>query len=176
MDLLSHFGYQPAGSLTDADMVDVQTCVDKLTTLWKRLMPTCPVKVHAWQHLVEDLERLRGLKEYDDSNIEVYHQVMKKHNRRVGNLGDFQKKTKSILKSEATSGKRQVQEAHGMVEDNRKRNKRTRIDSKQQQTAMNRSEYLKSILELPMIEEEFPTLEELSKLYHLQHQQEEEDD
>ena len=126
--------------------------------------------------MVEDLERLRGLKEYDDSNIEVYHQVMKKHNRRVGNLGDFQKKTKSILKSEKTSSKRQVQEAHGLVEANRKRNKRTRIDSKQQQSALNRSEYLKSILGLPPIQEEFPSLDELSKLYHLQHHQQEEED
>jgi soluble cytochrome b562 len=99
MDLLSHFAYQPAGTLTDVNMVDVQKCVDRLTALWKKLMPTIPVKVHSWQHLVEDLERLRGMKEYDDSGIEVYHQVMKKHHRRVGNLGNFEKKINSILKA-----------------------------------------------------------------------------
>ena len=81
MDLLSHYAYQPAGTLTDDDMVDVRKCVDRLTDLWLKIMPTVPVKVHSWQHLVEDLERLRGLKEYDDSGIEVYHQVMKKHHR-----------------------------------------------------------------------------------------------
>jgi hypothetical protein len=171
MDLLSHFAYQPSGTLTDADMVDVRKCVDRLTKLWLKLMPTVPVKVHSWQHLVEDLERLRGMKEYDDSGIEVYHQVMKKHHRRVGNLGNFEKKIKSILKSEATSGKRQVQEAEAMVEANRKRNKKTRLDSRKQQNKANRSEYLKSILELPPIQQEFPTLDELSKLYHLQEQQ-----
>jgi hypothetical protein len=171
MDLLSHFAYQPSGTLTDADMVDVRKCVDRLTKLWLKLMPTVPVKVHSWQHLVEDLERLRGMKEYDDSGIEVYHQVMKKHHRRVGNLGNFEKKIKSILKSEATSGKRQVQEAEAMVEANRKRNKKTRLDSRKQQNQVNRLEYLKSILELPPIQEEFPTLDELSKLYHLQEQQ-----
>jgi hypothetical protein len=147
-----------------------------LTDLWLKLMPTVPVKVHSWQHLVEDLERLRGMKEYDDSGIEVYHQVMKKHHRRVGNLGNFEKKINSILKAEATSGKRQVQEAEAMVEANRKRNKKTRMDSRKQQNQVNRLEYLKSILELPPIQEEFPTLDELSKLYHVQEQQQQDNE
>jgi hypothetical protein len=64
------------------------------------------------------------MKEYDDSGIEVYHQVMKKHHRRVGNLGNFEKKINSILKAEATSGKRQVQEADAIVEANRKKETR----------------------------------------------------
>ena len=58
-----------------------------------------------------------------------------------------------------------------MVEANRKRNKKTRLDSRKQQSQVDRVEYLKSILELPPITEEFPSLDELSKLYHLQEQQ-----
>jgi hypothetical protein len=63
-----------------------------------------------------------------------------------------------------------------MVEANRKRNKKTRLDSRKQQNQVNRLEYLKSILELPPIIEDFPTLDELSKLYHLQEQQQQDDE
>ena len=60
-----------------------------------------------------------------------------------------------------------------VVEANRKKNKKTRLDIRKQQNQVNRSEYLKSILELPLIQQEFPTLDELSKLYHLQQEEEE---
>ena len=46
VDLISHFGYQPFGSLSDEDLEAANKTVTLAADLWKRLMPTVPIKVH----------------------------------------------------------------------------------------------------------------------------------
>lgn len=170
MDLLSHYCYQPYGSLTDGDLTDAKTCVGRLTLLWKNIMPTVPVKVHMWQHLLSDLQRFRGLKSHNDSHIERAHQVGVKDNRRYCGLRNFQMKTEAILKGRATVQKSEVQSMLKDTEDKQRRNKKPRVDSKEQVSVTARQVYLRSILNLPPTVEKFPSLDELAKL-SLQHQQ-----
>ena len=165
-DVLSHKCYQPYGSLTDEDIADTKLCVNQMTNLWLKLMPTVPVKVHMWQHLLDDLEMHRGLKSHEESQIERAHQQGVKDRRRLGNLGCFQKKTKAGLKNLATAAKAEVV---AMVENTEKSRKRKRSspctlnDEKKEE----RLEYLKLIVMLEPIQDEFPSLLELSKR-HLQ--------
>ena len=116
MDALSHFAYQPYGSLTDSDLEDVTKCVRLATKLWENLLPTVPIKVHAWQHLVDDLHRLRGLKSHNEQAIERCHQEGKKHDRRLHCFRDFKKKTENILKLMETAKMKEVQEKHEETE------------------------------------------------------------
>ena len=37
-------------------------------------MQNVPPKVHMWQHLIDDLERTRGMLKLQESKIEVAHQ------------------------------------------------------------------------------------------------------
>ena len=97
MDLLSHYAYQPAGSLTDDDLSDAAKAVNLAAMLWLNVMPTVPMKVHSWQHLLEDLRRFRGLKYHHESHIERAHQIGKKHEKRLHCFRDFQKKTANVL-------------------------------------------------------------------------------
>lgn len=68
-DLLIHYTQQPFGTLTDTDMDNVRKLVGMLDRLWRRLLTTVRPKAHAWHHLVQDLERFRGLKHNQESKI-----------------------------------------------------------------------------------------------------------
>ena len=169
MDLLSHYCYQSYGSLSDQDLTDAKTCVCRLTQAWKNVMPTIPVKVHMWQHLVANLRRFRRLQNHNDSHIERAHQVGVKDNRRFCGLRNFKLKTEAILKSRATMRKQSVQSMLADTEAKRRRNKKQRVDSNQEETAIARTIYFQSILTLPPIIEKFPSLDELAQM-SLQHQ------
>ena len=56
MDVLSHFCYQPYGSITDSEMVNVRLLINKMDNLWRKLSANTPPKVHAWQHLADHLD------------------------------------------------------------------------------------------------------------------------
>ena len=78
MNILSHFCCQPHGSITDEEMVEIKDLVDKMDRLWRKLAKNVPPKVHTWHHLVQALDRFRGLKFHNESKIEVAHQVGKR--------------------------------------------------------------------------------------------------
>ena len=163
MDLISHFAYQPAGCLSDEDLKDAAEAVKLGSQLWVNLMPTVPMKVHAWQHLLEDLIRFRGLKYHHESNIERAHQIGKKHEQRLHCFRDFQKKTANIMKHTATADLPAVAAMHEDVES--KRRKRKRGDDEiadSEAKCVDRAVYLKEILMLPPITVKIPSLLELA--------------
>ena len=116
MDLLSHFCYQPMGSMTDDDVHMAEKTVRLARDLWYNLMPTIPMKVHMWTHLLEDLKRFRGLKSHNEHGIERAHQTGKKHDRRLACIRDFEKKHSNILRQTATAADPQVVAMHADTE------------------------------------------------------------
>ena len=92
MDLISHYCYQPYGSMSDADVENSEKAITLASELWLLLMPTIPMKIHAWQHLKEDLRQYRGMKSHNEQQIERTHQDGKKHDRRLRCFRDFEKK------------------------------------------------------------------------------------
>jgi len=152
-----------------------------LTKLWHRLMPTIPMKVHAWQHLLEDLKKYRGMKSHGEQQIEREHQKGKKHDKRLKCFfRDFEKKTMNILRHNATADSAQVQAMQEDTEAKRIRKKKKRkLEELEEGTiaiassgrrnsrrhSITRVAYLALILELPPIQDDFPSLLELAKLY-----------
>ena len=157
MDSISHFCYQPFGSMSDEDILDAKRCIHLATRLWHKLMPTIPMKVHAWQHLAEDLEKYRGMRSHHEQQIERAHQRGKKDERRLACLKDFEKKTNHILSQNATADSKEVQEMLADTEAKQIRRKRSKRVSTVDD-AGKRASYLKSILLLPEITETFPSL------------------
>jgi cell division protein FtsB len=165
-DVVSHYCYQPFGSLTDSDLAKLQVAVDRLVDLYLNLLPTCPMKLHMIAvHLVPHARQFRGLKSHHESHIERAHQQGVRDRRRLGVLGSFAKKTISALKTEATAGKSKVQDM--LADTQQRRKKRKSVDSLEEGAIgaqEERRDYLNGVLELPAIAENFPTLLELTKL------------
>ena len=163
MDLIAHYCYQPYGSMTNADVEDAKKAIKLATRMWQRLMPTIPMKVHAWQHLMDDLEKYRGLKSHHEQEIERAHQDGKKHERRFASLRDFKKKTEAGLRLNLTAVSAGVQ---AMVADTDAKSKARRGGRKRKADAISaeeedRADYLKSILQLPPLTSHFESLHEL---------------
>ena len=163
MDLMSHYSYQPYGSMTDCDIQDSTTTIKLATELWLKLMPTIPMKVHAWQHLADDLKQYKGMKSHNEQAIERAHQDGKKHDRRLKCFRDFEKKTHNILRKTATADLAEVQAKLKDTEDKKISRKRKKSLCDQQEADEERQAYLKSILKLPPIVNDFPRLLELLK-------------
>jgi hypothetical protein len=177
-DVVSHFCYQPFGSLSDSDLAKLQVAVDRLVDLYLKILPTCPMKLHMIAvHLVPHVRQFRGLKSHHESHIERAHQQGVRDSRRLGVLGSFAKKTISALKTEATANKPEVL---AMVRDtNQKKIKRpgrkrkaAALEEQRATDGGSRLDYLNGILELPAIVEEFPSLLELAKESFLKDQDE----
>jgi hypothetical protein len=172
-DVVSHYCYQPYGSLSDRDLVKLELGVDRLVDLYLKLLPNCPMKLHMIaNHLVPHMKRFRGLKSHHESHIERAHQQGVRDSRRLGVLGSYERKTVSALKTEATGNKAEVM---AMVADtNQKKIKRPGRKRKAADALLeekgappaggSRQEYLNGVLELPAIVAEFPSLLELAKL------------
>mgnify|MGYP000204837613 CR=1 FL=1 len=91
-DALIHCCQQAFGTLTNDDMANVRKLVCLLDRLWRQMFETVPPKAHAWWHLIDDLERLRGLKHHQESKIEVSHQVGKPVDLLFRAVNDIEKK------------------------------------------------------------------------------------
>ena len=103
-NLLSHYCYQPYGSMNDADIVKACDCIDKMDHLWRKLSHNVPPMVHAWQHLKQDLRRLRGMKYHQESPVERAHQIGERSNQRFRALaGSTERKIQNELKWDANS-------------------------------------------------------------------------
>ena len=157
MDLIAHYCYQPFGSMSDAQVSDSKKTIRLATLLWKRLMPTIPMKVHAWQHLAEDLERYRGLKTHNEEAMERAHQAGMKDDYRLHAVRNFKVKTLSVLKNSATVAQDGVKEMLEDTEAKRKRKKRKATIENEIEAKKDRAAYLRSILLLPEMEDEFPS-------------------
>jgi hypothetical protein len=160
-DVVSHYCYQPYGSLTDDDIARLQVAVDRLVDLYLKLLPTCPMKLHMIAtHLIPHVKQFRGLKSHHESHIERAHQQGIRDRRRLGVLGSFAKKTVSALKTAATATKAEVV---AMVADTQRGRKRKAGVLEGDAPGDGREAYLNSILALPVIVDEFPSLLELMK-------------
>jgi len=163
-DVVSHYCYQPYGSLSDAGIAKLEIAVDRLVALYLKLLPNCPMKLHMIAtHLVPHVKQFRGLKSHHESHIERAHQQGVRDRRRLGVLGSFSKKTISALKSEATANKAEVV---AMAEDTQARRRRRKRKAGVLEGAApgdERQAYLDSVLELPAIVAEFPSLLDLMK-------------
>jgi len=167
-DVVSHYCYQPYGTLTDGNggIGRLQVAVNRLVDLYLKLLPTCPMKLHMIAvHLVPHMRQFGGLKSHHESQIERAHQQGVKDRRRLGVLGSFSKKAISALKTDATATKPEVL---AMVDDtNQKKIKRPGRKRKagvlEKGAANDRQGYLNSILERPAMVDEFPSLLELAK-------------
>ena len=159
MDLLSHFCYQPAGSMTNEDVAIAEDVWVLATNLWSNLMPTIPMKVHCWTHLIEDLRRLRGLKFHNDHGIEREHQRGVKNNKRVACIRDFEKKTSNIMRHTATGS---APEVISMEKDTVSK-KRKRHPTSIPDYSKDRILYLYSVPKLAPITANIPSMLELIK-------------
>jgi len=161
MDVMSHYAYQPLGSLTDEDVCLVERCVFLATDLWKKLMPTVPMKVHAWQHFLEDIKHFRGLKSHNEQGIERAHQTGKQHDKRLACLREYEKKALNILKFTATS---QSEGVRAMHEDAlAKKKKRKHHADGRAEKSTSRKSYILEVVNLPLFEANIPSLIQLAK-------------
>ena len=165
MDVMSHYCYQPMGSLTDKDLAAVDRCVFNAATLWQNLMPTVPMKVHAWQHMREDLLRLGGLKSHNEHGIERSHQAAVRDNKRLAAIRDFEKKTLNILQHDATV---KAPEVVAMHKDTRSKQKKRKKHASTAETTEQRKDYINSVVSLPELQQDVPTLIALAKQSHRQ--------
>ena len=125
-------------------------------------MPTIPMKVHAWRHLAEDLEKYRGMKSHHEQEIERAHQRGLKDERRLCCVADYQKKINSVLSHKATANSTPVKEMRDDTEEKMVRRKRKKVQVAVERAA-DRALYLKSVLLLPEITDNFPSLLELQQ-------------
>lgn len=160
MDVISHYCYQPYGSLSDADCQCCEDTIMKAIRLWLKLMPTIPMKVHAWLHLVEDIWKYRGLGTHNEHTMERSHQRGKREMSRLRCLNrNPEKKANNILIREATLESEEVQKMLADTEGQRKRRKRRSDNS--DEVHQKRIEMIREIMLLPEIEAEFPTMFDL---------------
>lgn len=99
-DLMSSLCYQPYGSRANKDIKNAKQIVVLFHKIWRCMFPSVPPKTHMWVHLLEHLDRTRGLKFHTESPVEVEHQTGKRDERRFGNR-DRAKKVLTMLQSRA---------------------------------------------------------------------------
>ena len=167
-DKLSHYCYQPYGSITDSEMDSIRTkLVPAMDRLWRKLNKNVPPKVHAWQHLVHYLEALRGMKYHQESKIEVAHRIGKETELQFRSLaGSIKKKIKCALKYQANLMDEATKARQEEVKVSRARN----LGEKSKATKAAKAEAAKkqkqadvnAVLNLPEIDGDFPSVLELT--------------
>jgi hypothetical protein len=166
-DILSHYCYQPMGTITNDEMDWIRQLVPKMERLWRKISKNMPPKVHAWHHLVEDLDRLRGMKYHQESKIEVAHQTGKKTDLRFRAMaGSIQKKIKCTTKYQANISDPKVLAKQAEIREKaarKYRSNRPAIDSSKRR----KSDDIKAIIDLPEIAGDFPNMLELTVIDRL---------
>ena len=172
-DLLSSYCYQPYGSIVDSEMANVRKLGKLLDNLFRKLSRNVPPKVHVWQHLIEDLERLRGMKYHQESKIEAAHQHGVKADMRFRAMaGSIEKKMTASLKYQANMtdpATRAKQEEVSLARrrklgDKAKAGRNDRDDNTKRQKETHKEE----VLALPENKDELPTMLELAVIDQLQ--------
>ena len=166
MDVLSHSCYQPFGTITDSELVNINALVVKMDRLWRKLSKNTPPKVHAWQHLASDLDRFRGLKYHNESKIEVSHQIGRQTELRFRSMaGSVEKKIKAASKFQANLQDPAMKARQQEINIKRSRNFGTKAKAAKQtknaETKRAKLNHLQSIILLPEITDSFPSMLEL---------------
>jgi hypothetical protein len=175
-DVLSSYCYQPYGSVSDTELTDIRKVAGLLDRLWRKLSRNVPPKVHAWQHLVNDLEKLRGMKYHQEAKLETAHQDGVKTELRFRAMaGSLEKKIKATVKYQANmtdpATKARQEEIHlarrRKLGDKSKANRELKAEDIKRQKQVHKN----AILSLPEIDYFLPSMLELTVIDHLQRQQ-----
>jgi len=164
-DALVHYCHQPFGTLTDANMTELRRLVGMLDRLWRRIMETVPPKAHAWWHLLEDLERLRGLKHHSESKIEKAHQDGRRIDLLFRGVNDVEKKIIASLRYQHTMVKPDMKMLQAKVKEKRSRKRKASIvdaDNEDDVNVVDRHRDILLLLEMPEVNDPFPSLKELA--------------
>ena len=156
-DALIHYCHQPFGTLTDVDMVDVRKLVNLLDRLCRRIFETVPPKAHAWQHLLVDLDRLRGLKHHSESKIERAHQVGRRIDLMFRGVHDVDKKIDCSLTFQHTDVKPSMTMVQQSVKKTRSRPKKRTADEMAADEEDNHRD-IPALLLMDEIVDDFPCL------------------
>jgi len=157
-DALIHYCHQPFGGLSDDAMKEVQTLVPKLDDLWRRLMNAIPPKAHSWWHLLDDLERQRGLKHHAESKMEKSHQIGRHVYLTFRAVNDVDKRIDSSLRCQHTMSKASMQVIQSEVKEARSCKRNQEEDN----NVNDRHAQLIALLEMPATTEEFLSVKELA--------------
>jgi len=124
-------------------------------------METVPPKAHAWWHLLEDLDRFRGLKHHSESKIEKSHQDGRRVDLLFWGVNDVEKKIVASLRYQHTMAKPDMKMLQAKVKQSRKR-KATPAVAEEDDSDRDRHAGILLLLSLPEIDDEFPSLTELA--------------
>lgn len=118
------------------------------------------MKVHAWQHMLQDLRRFRGLLSHNEQGIEREHQRAKTHAKRLACMRDFEKKTENILRQNATATSADVL---AMQRDTDAKRRKRKKQGDTGESTEQRLKYLEDVVNLPEIQDDIPCLISLAK-------------
>ncbi len=107
-NLMSSLCHQPHGSLTDDDMAVAKKVVALFNKMWRLMFKMVPPKTHMWEHLLENLERTRGMKFHNENPGEQEHQIAVALEKQFGNR-NTEKKINSQLQARANKLNPKVQ-------------------------------------------------------------------
>jgi len=158
MDGAIHCCNQPFGTLTNSDMADVRVLIDKLDCLWREMFETVPPKAHAWQHLVDDLERFRGLKHHQESKTEVSHQIGRRIDLIFRSANDIDKKIDCSMRHQCMAEKASMKEIQAKAKTSRSRKRTASVVDEEDN---DRHTKLLLLLAMDDIIDNFPTLTQL---------------
>ena len=153
--------------MTDHEVSNACTCFDMMDSLWRKLSNNVPPKVHSWQHLKEDLRRLKGMKQHQESPIEVAHQIGGQSSQCFRALaGSTERKIQNELKWDANSKDPAVLATQEGVRAARARNfgpeARAKREKKQAMKKKAKQSHIEEVLSWPELTGKFPSLLELT--------------
>ena len=118
---MAHFCYQDYGRLTVEDITKASRVNEVFQKMWRILFKSVQPKTHTWDHLIVNLNRMRGLKQHTESPCEVEHQIGKAMEGRFSGR-DKERSVKAIAQSRANQRLNSVQDQKQKVAEASKRN------------------------------------------------------
>jgi len=119
------------------------------------MFKTVPPKAHAMWHLLNDLERFRGMKYHQESKIEEAHQIGKRIDLLFRAVNDIDKKIDCTMRHQHTGDKASMKVIQAAVKEDRSRKRTTAIVEDEDN---DRRTQLLLLLTLDEIVDDFPPL------------------
>ena len=99
-DWMAQFCYQYYVRLTVEDITKASRVNEVFQKMWQILFKSVQPNTHTWDHLIVNLNRMRGLKQHTESPCEVEHQIGKAMEGRFYGR-DKERSVKAIAQSRA---------------------------------------------------------------------------
>jgi len=161
-DALIHCCHHPFGTLSDNDVSDVRRLVEKLDRSWRRAMDTVPPKAHNWWHLLEDLERFRGLKHHSESKIEKSHQDGRRVDLLFRGANDVEKKIIASLRHQHALAKPEMKVLQSKAREQQSRKRKAVAVQEDGEDDDERHRGTLLLLDSPEVNDHFPSFAELA--------------